>query len=331
VADARISLQGPNGTFSTVVAEERQSLSPRDVIGQLSPRVRSARGMGAHLPLLIVAPWLSERTQALLAEAEINYLDMTGNALLRLDNPPIFMQSAGAPHNPSPPNRSGARLQGAKASRVIRLLADVRPPYGVAAIAAATGLNRGYVSRLIEALYEEGLIEREARGPVRDVDVRALLRRWAAGYDTFRSNRAEGFIAPAGLDPVLRRLASDPALGTRAVITGSVAASRLAPVAAPALLLLYYEPPQLLAADLDLLPTEEGANVMILAPFDRVVFDHTRLEGGLRYAALSQVAVDCLTGNGRMPAEGEALLDWMVRNESSWRLPILAGTEEVEA
>ena len=36
--------------------------------------------------------------------------------------------------------------------------------------------------------------------------------------------------------------------------------------------------------------------------------------------APSQAAADCLTGNGRMPAEGDALLQWMIENESLWRL-----------
>lgn len=322
-ADTRINLRGPNGTISSIVVEEKQSVSPRDVLGQLSPRVRSARTMGAYLPLLLIVPWLSERTQALLAEAEINYLDLTGNALLRIDNPPFFLQTTGARRNPSPAERPGAKLRGAKASRVIRLLLDVRPPYGVLEIAEATGLNRGYVSRLLEALYREGLIERAPRGPVESVDVPALVRRWAQGYDTFRTSGTEGFIATAGLERLLERLAANPALGTRAVITGSFAANQLAPIASPALLLLYYDLPQLLAVDLDLLPAEEGANVMILKPFDPVVFDRTRIEEGLRYAAPSQIAVDCLGGNGRMPAEGEALLEWMAAEESTWRLPSL--------
>jgi hypothetical protein len=64
------------------------------------------------------------------------------------------------------------------------------------------------------------------------------------------------------------------------VITGSFAASRLAPVASPAMLLAYASTPGRLASELELLP-----------------------------AAPLQVAVDCLTGNGRMPAEGEALLE----------------------
>lgn len=321
--DTRINLKSPNGAISTVIVEEKQSVSPRDVLSQLSPRVRSARSMGAHLPLLLTVPWLSERTQALLAEDDINYLDMTGNALLRIDNPPFFLQTSGARRNPSPPERPGAKLRGVKASRVIRLLLDVRPPYGVLEIADATGLNRGYVSRLLETLYREGLIERAPRGPVESVDVPALARRWAEGYDTFRTNSAERFIATVGLERLLGRLAENPALGTRAVITGSFAASRLAPIASPALLLIYDDLPQALAVDLDLLPAEEGANVMLLKPFDPVVFNRTRIEEGLRYAAPSQIAVDCLGGNGRMPAEGEALLEWMTAEEPSWRLPSL--------
>lgn len=34
---------------------------------------------------------------------------------------------------------------------------------------------------------------------------------------------------------------------------------------------------------------------------------------------VSQVAVDLLTGPGRNPGEGVALLDWMEAHESQWR------------
>ena len=35
-----------------------------------------------------------------------------------------------------------------------------------------------------------------------------------------------------------------------------------------------------------------------------------------------------LTGNGRMPSEGEALLNWMLANEQEWRLNSLADAVE---
>lgn len=321
--DARITLKGPNGTISTIVVEEKQVVSPRTVLSELSPRMQSARNLGAHLPLLVVTPWLSRRAQALLADEEISYFDLTGNALLRIDNPPFFLQTAGAERNPWPKERGRAQLRGAKAARLIRLLIDVRPPYGLQEIAEATNLAPGYVSRLLDTLYREALIERAPRGPVESVDIAALLRRWAASYDVFQANDRQDFIAIDGLERLLSRAAADPAIGTRNTITGSFAAGRIAPVASPALLLVYSDAPALLAKDLELLPADEGANAMLLRPFDPVVFDRNQIEDGLRYAAPSQIAIDCLTGNGRMPAEGKALLDWMLDNEAAWRLDSL--------
>jgi hypothetical protein len=82
------------------------------------------------------------------------------------------------------------------------------------------------------------------------------------------------------------------------------------------------------AEALGLLPADDGANVALLRPFDPVVWERTTTDAGITYAAPSQVVVDCLTGTGRMPAEGEALLSWMMENESSWRYSSL---EEFDA
>lgn len=37
------------------------------------------------------------------------------------------------------------------------------------------------------------------------------------------------------------------------------------------------------------------------------------------FEARRRTAVDLLSGPGRGPAEAQALLDWMERNESAWR------------
>jgi hypothetical protein len=102
-------------------------------------------------------------------------------------------------------------------------------------------------------------------------------------------------------------------------VTGSFAAVRLAPVAAPALLCAYVDDPPTVARALGLIPTDVGTNVALLRPFDRVVWDRTVRQDGLLYVATSQIAIDCLTGNGRMPAEGEAVVDWMLSHEEAWR------------
>jgi hypothetical protein len=83
--------------------------------------------------------------------------------------------------------------------------------------------------------------------------------------------------------------------------------------------MIYVEDPQRFAGMLDLRPVESGANVLLARNKYDVIFDRTEPQHGIRIAAPSQAAVDLLTGPGRNPAEAEALLDWMERNESTWR------------
>ncbi len=313
-----IDLCVPNGTTVTFAVEAKRSLDPR-AAGQLFaglPRVMHS--LAGQTPILVVAPWLSARTQELLIKEDINFIDLTGNTFIRLEDPVLYIRVAGAIRNPEPPPRGRATVRGPKAARLIRLLVDVRPPYGVSEVAAATGLAPGYVSRLLDALDRAALVERSRRGRVEDADIAGLLWRWAESYDVLKTNNASFFLAPSGAKEALSRLAERSDSVTVA-ITGSFAALRLAPVAAPTLLMSYSNDVELVSKELGLLPADEGANVALLRAFDPTVWERGSEESGLRYVAPSQAAVDCLTGNGRMPAEGEALIAWMTDNEPRWR------------
>jgi len=60
---------------------------------------------------------------------------------------------------------------------------------------------------------------------------------------------------------------------------------------------------------LQLRPVDRGANVVLVDPFDPVVYRGASVVDGLTYAAASQVVVDLLTGPGRAPEEGESLIE----------------------
>jgi hypothetical protein len=319
LADGAIDIRDPRGTYVTLAVEAKRSIDPR-AVEQLSGGLSSViRSLASNIPILAVSPWMSARSRELLAKDGINFIDLTGNALLKLENPALYISAVGAARNPQPMPRGQARVRGPKAARLIRLLVDVLPPYGVSEIAAVTGLTQGYVSRLLDALDQDALVERTRRGRVQEVDMPGLLRRWAESYDVLKSNEASSFLAPPGANDVLSRLAelSGPSL---LAVTGSFAAVRLAPVAAPALLVAYCNEIEALVNELGLLPADEGANVVLLRAFDPVVWERGTEDAGLRYVAPSQAAIDCLTGTGRMPAEGEALIAWMAENEQRWRL-----------
>ena len=126
------------------------------------------------------------------------------------------------------------------------------------------------------------------------------------------------------LAPPPRVRARDPTkLPSKLRILDRTDRDRLSPVAGPALLALYSDDKEGVSKRFDLLPADQGVDVILLRPFNSVGWDRTKDEEGITFAAPSQVGVDCLTGTGRMPSEGEAILTWMSEDEERWRLPSL--------
>ena len=328
--DALLEIQGPQGQGGvSLMVEAKRVLTPRDAERLFSGTARRYRQLNPNTPVLVVAPWLSTRTRDVLAADDINYLDLTGNVRISLQYPPLFIISKGASRDPAPMDRGKARVRGPKAGRLVRFLLDVAPPYNVSQIAAATQLAPGYTSRLLDALDSEALIERERRGQVGSVDVPGLTRRWADGYDVLKTNVASTFVAPNGPKSILEQFAQS-SISPAVAVTGSFAAVRLAPVAGPALLIAYCADVESVAMQLGLLPADRGANVVLLRPYDPVIWERTTTDDGVTYVAAAQLAIDCLAGNGRMPSEGEALLSWMEEDESRWRVPSLETLDRAE-
>ena len=102
-------------------------------------------------------------------------------------------------------------------------------------------------------------------------------------------------------------------------LTGSLAAGRIAPVAAPGIAVVYTDDPDEVVEALGLLPAESGANVVLARPYDRAALARRWVFDGVWFVSPAQTAADCLTGSGRMPAEGEALVEWMRSHEDRWR------------
>lgn len=105
----------------------------------------------------------------------------------------------------------------------------------------------------------------------------------------------------------------------RYAVTGTLAVSELAPVAAGRLAVVYADDVGKAVSALELRVAERGANVVLIEPEDEGVFEGSTVRNGLRVVAVSQAAADLLTSPGRGPAEAEALIAWMGDNEEVWR------------
>jgi hypothetical protein len=198
----------------------------------------------------------------------------------------------------------------------VRALVDFAPPITVPELARRSGTSIGATYRVVDLLERDALIERDPRAPIRAVEWRRLLERWSQDYGFQQSNTVQQYLHPRGLSHVLTGLAGTDA---EYAITGSLSAHRFVSYADARLAMLYVDEPDRLADELGLRPVDGGANVLVAASDYAVVLDRTARTDGLTYAAPSQTAVDLLTGPGRSPSEGHALLDWMETHEPAWR------------
>jgi hypothetical protein len=310
--DAVAEVVAPDRRAGPVALETRARLDPKGVLA-LVDATREPRARG---PLIVVAPYLSEATRARLREREVNYLDLTGNVRIVLPDPGLFIDTQGAAEDPDRKERPARSLRGAKAGRIVRVLADRKVPPGVRELAAMTKIDAGYVSRVLTFLDSEALITRVGRGRVQTVDWPALLRRWAQEAPLESRGKTQTYLEPRGLSTLVARLAK---ADERYAITGGLAAAAFAPAAPARLATIWIRDAAKAATRLTLRSTKAGANVLLIEPGDEGVFDGAVQRDGSWYAAPSQIAADLLTSPGRGPAEGEELINWMAANEEAWR------------
>jgi hypothetical protein len=304
-----LTLRALDGRRARLAVVSRRNFSPRDV-AQLVHRADGAA------QLLLVAPFLSPRARELLVAANANYIDRTGNLRIVVSDPAVFLDARGADRDPDRRPRALRSLKGAAAGRVVRALCDFLPPYGVRTLAECSSTPLGTVSRVVSFLEEEALVTRDDKKVITGVDWPALLTRWVRDYSVTRSNVMISYLEPRGLPALASKLDK---LG-RYAVTGSLAGTGVAPAR---LAMIYVDDAQRAAQTLELVPTEAGANVWLLEPYDEVVFERTQsLTIGsipIVAAAPSQVAADLMTSPGRGPQEADSLIEKVKRTQDAWR------------
>jgi hypothetical protein len=318
--DAVVRLASPDDGEAVILIQAKRLVRTRDVAFVLDAlRSAAARwGQPDGVAVVLAARYLAPSTRERIAELGGGYVDATGNMLLVVDRPALFLRDRGADRDPwRGPGRPRGTLQGPAAARVVRALIDFAPPYSVPELVERSKTSTGATYRVVEFLDEEGLLERQRYGAIEDVRWRRLLARWSEDYGFAKSNTVETFLEPRGLPALTKHLAAIDDLDY--VVTGSLAAERVAAYAPARLATLYVRDIREAASRLDLRAVESGGNVALAAGDYDVVFERAEVSDQVQFAALSQIAVDLLTGPGRNPSEAVALLDWMERNERAWR------------
>ena len=324
--DGIIQIKTVNQQRARFAVEVKKAIEIRD-LPQIVRQLESiSQSVDSTLEPMIVARYISNSAQKWLRDQQISYADATGNFMVNASSIGTFLFSeSGARQDPwRMPGRPRNSFKGASAAPIFRALIDFPPPYSVPELMRLANSSSGVTYRVIDFLIREGLIkidENLSEGKkfrvVTDANWKEILTAWSTQYSYQIDNSVFNYLEPRGIEEVVRKLKN--LSRSEYAVTGSVAAREIAPYSISKQITIYSKYPFDLARELNLRPTQSGANVQLISAQSDVVYDRTSTFNGLNCVATSQIALDLLTGPGRNASEGEELLNWMMNNETTWR------------
>jgi hypothetical protein len=271
----------------------------------------AALDVGGAIPVLVV-PYMSPAGAKAAAERRLNWIDLSGNASLRDDDLYVWVQ--GRPNQFGPRGRPASPFA-PKSSRVTRaLLLDPARWWRQKDLAEHTDLDPGRVSRVVHRLDDEQLLERDS-ARLRPRDPGLLLDAWADDYRFDRHDIITGHLTGSGVELARELHASLDAEAIDHAFTGLPAAWALDPFARFRLVSLYVAgDPRAAAETVGLRRNERGANVQIIGPDDRGVFDGQRRIEQLPCVAPVQIYLDL----GHLPERAAEAAEHLRTDGSLW-------------
>ncbi len=308
-ADFVLGVDTPDGV-RYLVAEVKRELSPR-TLRFAAQQLKADLAGRSDAVGLIVAPYLSDRSQELCQELGVSCLDLVGNARLIFGQ--VFIDRSGRP-NPVPLRRLQRSLFSPRASRVLRvLLENPSRRWHVRELAKESTISLGQVSNVKRLLTEQEFITTEGRA-FWLVKPEELLRGWAQAY-RYEANDVQLFYTMQRLPEIEQALVEEcERRGVRYGLALFSGAMRVAPYARYLRASAYIEEGVSdIAAALDLRPVDSGANVALLSPYDEGVFYGLQEVAGAKIVSDIQLYLDLRSTQSRGEEAAEFLYERRIR------------------
>lgn len=260
----------------------------------------------SDISAIIVAPYISEEGRRLCREAQVGYVDFTGNVFLRFDN--VLIDKSG----------EGLALRGKKAlkrlfapvsSRIIRvILENPDKTWTFRGLAQESEASLGLTYRTVDSLDEKGYVGKD-RGAISILRPGELLDLWAQNYNV-NINPSQTFYSFArSFSSFIDKLGDMAQKGQfRYALTLHSGASKVAPFVRFTDVHLYYQGDlQAIVEGLDLRPVEVGGTIHILTPYDKGVFYNLQRIDGVFVVCNTQLYLDLVN----YPARGKEQADFL--------------------
>ena len=277
----------------TFLIEFRKSTSAAQIAQAAKQLKGYADQRGKRRVPLVAVPYMGDVGRKVCAEAGVGWLDLSGNARIIaqgirviIDGRPNHFVAVGRPANLFAPT----------SSRVVRwLLIHADKNLNQREIARSTGLDEGFVSRLVSRLEKDGYLVRNDRGAIRAKDPALLLDAWREAYQFSKHILHQGHVAARSGDALLRFVSDTlAAQGIEHAATGLAAAWALTRFVGFRIATLYLptDPSPALLEQLGCREDPRGANLWLVVPNDAGVFHGAIEKDGIRCVHPVQVYVD---------------------------------------
>jgi len=266
-------------------------------VAEFAGLVHAIKKTGYHV---FIAPSISSRSRDICKENGIGFVDLQGNALLRLNG--IFIERFGKSAEKAE-KRTLRNLFMRKSTRIIRImLSNPTKRWTIGELASEAMVSLGLVHKVLSKLNAEGYLDK-VRGATRLKSPGDLLDSWTRIY-RFENQCVTGFHSPLGRSDILQALSALPE-GTYAVTLGA-AASLVAPFVRSTDIYIYTTGEEkLFIKGLGLTPVDFGGNVYIVEPYDEGVLFGKRSINGVTVVSDIQLYLDLFNHptRGREQAE----------------------------
>jgi hypothetical protein len=244
------------------------------------------------LPLVVV-PFMGQVGRELCERSDVSWMDLSGNA--KIVAPGLRIQVEGRPNRFSergrPPN-----VFAPKSSRVSRqLLLHPKQFRSQAELARETGLDDGYVSKIVRRLEQEQYLDSNDDGGVRPRNPNLLLDAWRDAYAFDRHRIIKGHAPARSGDELLQRVAKHFAKEKlEYAATGLSAAWQFTQFAVFRLVTIYLHsmPSRSVLEKMEFADEPKGANLWLVLPDDEGVFHGSQKQVGIECVSPVQTYLD---------------------------------------
>lgn len=265
---------------------------------------------------VLVAPFISNEAAKICEDANIGYLDLSGNCRLVFRN--IFIEKSCQP-NKFTAKRELVSLYSPKSERILRvLLTYPYQPWRTVELAQKAKVSIGLISYVKKQLEDREWIQAGEDGfSLRQPE--ALLEEWSNNYSYKKNEITDCYTlsSPVDLENALKNFSINN-LEITYGLTGFSAASYYAPMVRNQRSMIFISKVNdSIIEQLKLKPVNSGANVSLLKPYDDGVFWNSQEVNGVLAVSPIQVYLDLKNYRGRGEEAADAIYKEIIQKQWS--------------